>query len=102
MPETNTCVCCGRIIPEGTQICLQCGSYDDQQRFEQKSDLTNKETLIRRMIDSEVTRIRRIIDSEVTEFVWQYVCSKKQSCPAGSCTECVMNWLRANETKELK
>ena len=91
MPENNTCVCCGRIIPEGTQICLQCGSYDDQQRFKQKSDLTNKET-----------RIRRMIDSEVTEFVWQYICSQKESCPAGSCADCVMDWLRAKENKELK
>lgn len=29
----NTCVCCGRIIPEGRHICLSCGDYDDMQRF---------------------------------------------------------------------
>lgn len=29
----NTCICCGRIIPEGGHICLACGDYDDQQRF---------------------------------------------------------------------
>lgn len=29
----NTCVCCGRIIPEGRQICLHCGDYDDMQTF---------------------------------------------------------------------
>lgn len=32
MPD-NTCIRCGRIIPEGRQICLACGGYDDQQRF---------------------------------------------------------------------
>lgn len=91
MPEANTCVCCGRIIPEGTQICLQCGSYDDQQRFEQKSDSIDKEM-----------RIQRMIDSRVTDFLWTYICSKKQSCPAGDCTECVINWLITKETEELK
>lgn len=29
----NTCIRCGRIIPEGGHICLACGDYDDQQRF---------------------------------------------------------------------
>lgn len=32
MPD-NTCIACGRIIPEGRHICLHCGDYDDQQRF---------------------------------------------------------------------
>jgi len=32
MPE-NTCICCGRVIPEGRQICLHCGDYDDMQTF---------------------------------------------------------------------
>lgn len=31
----NTCVCCGRIIPEGRQICLHCGDYDDMQVFKE-------------------------------------------------------------------
>jgi hypothetical protein len=29
----NTCVCCGRIIPDGRQVCLACGDYDDMQIF---------------------------------------------------------------------
>ena len=33
--KNNTCVCCGRVIPEGRQICLHCGDYDDQQTFRQ-------------------------------------------------------------------
>lgn len=32
----NTCICCGRIIPEGRHICLHCGDYDDQQTFRRK------------------------------------------------------------------
>ena len=31
----NTCVCCGRIIPEGGHICLACGDYDEMQTFRQ-------------------------------------------------------------------
>ena len=33
MPD-NTCVCCGRLIPEGSHICLACGDYDDMQTFQ--------------------------------------------------------------------
>lgn len=29
----NTCICCGRIIPEGAVLCLHCGDYDDMQTF---------------------------------------------------------------------
>lgn len=32
MPD-NTCISCGRMIPEGRQICLHCGEYDDMQDF---------------------------------------------------------------------
>ena len=31
--EDNTCICCGRIIPEGRHICLACGDYDDMWTF---------------------------------------------------------------------
>lgn len=30
MPD-NTCICCGRVIPEGRHVCLRCGDYDDMQ-----------------------------------------------------------------------
>ena len=36
MPD-NTCICCGRIIPEGRHICLACGDYDDMQTFRPSS-----------------------------------------------------------------
>lgn len=31
MATENTCVCCGRTIPEGRHVCLRCGDYDDMQ-----------------------------------------------------------------------
>lgn len=33
----NTCIRCGRIIPEGRHICLACGDYDDMQTFRPSS-----------------------------------------------------------------
>lgn len=32
MPD-NTCVCCGKIIPEGRQICLSCEGQNEMQTF---------------------------------------------------------------------
>lgn len=29
----NTCISCGRVIPEGRHICLACGDYDDIHTF---------------------------------------------------------------------
>lgn len=37
MPD-NTCVCCGRIIPEGRHICLHCGEYDEQIKAKPKTN----------------------------------------------------------------
>lgn len=53
MPD-NTCICCGRIIPEGRQICLHCGDYDDMQTFQRKV-VTNGDKL-RSMTDKELSR----------------------------------------------
>lgn len=50
MPD-NTCVCCGKIIPEGRHICLSCGSYYDMQTFD-KPVRTNGDR-IRAMSDDE-------------------------------------------------
>lgn len=49
--------------------------------------------------DSKQSIIRRMIDSGVTDLVWQYVCSRKTSCPAATCAECVMEWLRKKEAE---
>lgn len=37
MPE-NTCICCGKVIPEGRQVCLSCGDYDDMQTFKSQKE----------------------------------------------------------------
>ena len=37
MPE-NTCICCGKVIPEGRQVCLSCGDYDDMQTFKNQKE----------------------------------------------------------------
>ena len=34
----NYCICCGKIIPEGRQVCLSCGDYDDMQTFKKKKE----------------------------------------------------------------
>lgn len=56
MPENNECVCCGRIIPEGTMICLQCGYNDDMQTFRPKI-VTNGD------------RIRAMDDKQLSEYL---------------------------------
>lgn len=53
MPD-NTCVCCGRIIPEGRQICLACGDYDDMQTF--KPRIRTLGDQIRAMSNRELAR----------------------------------------------
>lgn len=96
MPENNTCVCCGRVIPEGKQICLQCSNYDDMQTFKRPEKKTE---CIRTMMEQKVECIRTMMEQEVTDFVWQYICRNMQSCPAHGCHECVMNWLRKRADK---
>ena len=43
----NTCICCGRIIPEGRHICLLCGEYDDMQTFKPRKESEMKYFIIR-------------------------------------------------------
>ena len=56
----NTCICCGRIIPEGRHICLSCGDYDDQQRF--KPDALP-------IVRTNGDRIRAMTDKELARFI---------------------------------
>lgn len=85
MPENNTCVCCGRMIPEGTMICLQCGCYDDIQTFKVESAVKDAE--------AKEKRIKKMMDSKITDFVWSYVCKRKEACSGHTCAECVMDAL---------
>ena len=87
MPD-NTCICCGKIIPEGQHICLACGDYDDMQTFrrpEQKPK-TNGD------------RIRSMSDEALIPVVLTYVCRmisrERQGCPCSDCDDCVRFWLR--------
>lgn len=81
MPD-NTCIRCGRIIPEGRQICLHCGEYDDMQTFGGKPK-TNAD------------RIRSMTDDELIPIVMQHVCMQFPTCcPKERCDECVRAWLR--------
>lgn len=48
----NTCVCCGKIIPEGQHICLTCMRANDMQTFD-KPVKTNGDR-IRAMSDKEL------------------------------------------------
>lgn len=50
----NRCIVCNAIIPEGLQICIACGEYDDMQTFQRKV-VTNGDKL-RSMTDKELSR----------------------------------------------
>lgn len=82
--QDNTCVCCGRIIPEGQHICLRCGSYDDMQTFERKKQpVTNGD------------RIRSMTDEQLIPVLHHYVCIQfPTGCPYERCDDCVRAWLR--------
>lgn len=82
MPD-NTCISCGRIIPEGRFICLHCASENDMQRF----------------VDTPKTngdRIRHMTDSELIPIVMHWVChtAHAHECPESECDDCVMHWLQ--------
>lgn len=65
MPD-NTCICCGRVIPEVRQICLRCGSYDDMQTFRPSSRAYYPEP-------PKVTngdRIRAMSNEELARFIY--------------------------------
>jgi len=81
----NTCISCGRIIPEGRHICLHCGDYDDQQRF----------TTPKPQIKTNADRIRSMTDDELIPIVHHYVCIQfPTGCPKERCDDCVRTWLK--------
>lgn len=53
--EDNTCICCGRVIPEGRQICLTCGDYDNQQSF--KARIRTNGDSVRSMNNHELAEL---------------------------------------------
>lgn len=50
----NTCISCGRVIPEGSIICLHCASDNDMQTFRPRI-VTNGDR-IRAMTNKELSR----------------------------------------------
>lgn len=56
MMHDNTCIRCGRPIPDDMRICLACGDYDDMQTFRQHET------------DKQKKRYFRIVD----ECGWTY------------------------------
>lgn len=93
--QDNTCVCCGRIIPEGRHICLSCGDYDDQQRFK-------PDTLP--IVRTNGDRIRQMTDDELADTIGFNECKDTAhgyECPAwiqphcdGECKKHFLAWLR--------
>lgn len=81
---TNTCKACGRPIPTDQHICLQCGTENVMQTFEQrkKNPKTNGD------------RIRAMTDEQLIPVVMHFVCIQyPECCPCSECTECVRQWL---------
>ena len=72
----NTCICCGRVIPEGRQICLHCGDYDDMQTFcpPKHARQTNGD------------RIRAMSNEELAQFL----------CQIGDCKTCPFSSIQCN------
>ena len=79
----NTCISCGRVIPEGSIICLHCESENDMQTFRPRR-ITNGD------------RIRAMTDKELIPVVMHWVChtAHAHECPDSECDDCVLRWLR--------
>ena len=79
----NFCISCGRIIPEGRQICLHCEGQNDMQTFRPRT-VTNGD------------RIRAMTDRELIPVVMHWVChtAHAHECPETECDDCVLHWLK--------
>lgn len=100
MPD-NTCICCGRIIPEGRQICLACGDYDDQQRFERK--VRTNGDMIRAMTNGQLCGfILTALSSQAIECDYcvhrNEVCSHKRRLKP--CKIGIVKWLESEVKHE--
>lgn len=100
----NTCIVCGRIIPEGGHICLACGDYDDQQRFRppKHARQTNGD------------RIRAMSDAQLVGFIVTALSAKAIECdycihrdevcrnkrPSRRCAAGMIEWLRSEVRNE--
>ena len=65
--QDNTCVCCGKIIPEGGHTCLACMRENDMQTF-------GKE------IRTNGDRIRAMSDAQLADFIITALSAKAIEC----------------------
>lgn len=88
MPD-NTCITCGRIIPEGRHICLACERENEVNSFSPK-------------LRTNGDRIRQMTNDELVPVVMSYVCVRRGivGCPACNCGECVKHWLESEVKHE--
>ena len=86
---SNTCVCCGREIPEGSQVCVICGQKPKQK-------------------ERQIDRIRNMSIDELAEFLEEfkkYRCSnciyhyEKEPCFDKSCEIGLKQWLLSEVTE---
>lgn len=86
----NTCICCGRIIPEGRFICLHCEGQNEMQKFRKKPK-TNGD------------RIRRMTDDELAD-VLQGQCAccayRLTGCTEKECKGGVLEWLKQEVSED--
>ncbi len=100
--QDNTCVCCGRIIPEGRHICLSCGSYDDMQTFRPSSrayypelpKVTNGD-LIRQMTDDEIVKSIGLACKRCV-----YHTARIDECANQDCTNGNLEWLKQEVSED--
>lgn len=85
MPD-NTCITCGRVIPEGRHICLACEHENEVNPLTPKPR-TNGD------------RIRQMTNAELVPVVLRYACHRVtesgRGCPFDACDDCVKRWLDA-------
>ena len=106
----NTCIRCGRPIPDDMRICLACGDYDDQQTFRPSSRAYYPEP-------PKVTngnRIRAMSDAQLVEFIATALSAKAIECdycihrdevcrnkrPSRRCAAGMIEWLRSEVRNE--
>lgn len=100
MSKPETCVCCGRVIPEGSQYCVICGN-------KVKGKQTNYDR-IRNMSVDELARFIQCISGDVERYV--PFCQNKKVCsdrldnneyiPEIECFNCMKYWLESEVDTE--
>ena len=75
------CVCCGQVIPEGSQYCIVCG-------MEKPKKQTNYDR-IRNMSVEELAKFMMDID-----YVGECPLPKER-CKGRTCIECIKQWLES-------